>query len=174
MSEPKRKVTHIGAPACFALEQVCKQVREAFSDPDEYVGMFVVGSCLERADWRDVDVRMMMSDKAFARLFPNAILDHGAAWEFDPRWILLTVSISKWMSEQTGLPIDFQFQTMTYANEKHKGRRHSVGLRYVTGPTPLPKTRERVEMPAAEIGFTLNQEPEPPKAPTFAEQIPLK
>ena len=131
MADDRRKVTHIGAPACFALEQACKHLAEAFDDPVEHVGVYVVGSCLERADWRDIDVRMIMSDKAFCRLFPNALLGHGAAWEFDPRWTLMTVAISNWLRAQTGLPVDFQFQPMSFANEKHKKRRHAVGLRYV-------------------------------------------
>jgi len=125
----KRKVSHIGAPACFALEMACKQIQAAFDDEEDFAGIFVVGSCLERPDWRDVDVRMILADEAFARLFPRAHLTN-ATWEFDPRWTLMTVAISQWLSKETGLPIDFQFQPMTFANERHKGPRHAVGLRY--------------------------------------------
>ena len=175
MSEPRKKVTHIGAPACFALEMACKHLMDAFDEPEGHVGIYLVGSALERADWRDVDVRMMLDDATFARMFPKALLGHGAAWEFDTRWTLMTLSISTWLREQTGLPIDFQFQPMSFANDKHKGRRHALGLRYVARePEPLPPTRERLSMDAADIGMTLNQTPEPPKAPTFAELIPVK
>jgi len=41
-------------------------------------------------------------------------------------------------------------------------------------PMPLPPIRERKEFDAAEIGFTLNQEPAPVEAPRFAELPPLK
>lgn len=175
MSEPRKKVTHIGAPACFALEMACKQLMDAFDDDVGHVGIYLVGSALERADWRDVDVRMMLDDATFAKMFPKALVGHGAAWEFDPRWTLMTVCISTWLREKTGLPVDFQFQPMSFANEKHKGKRHALGLRFVARePEPLPPTGERVTVDAAGIGFTLNQEVEPPKAPTFAEQIALK
>lgn len=125
---PKRqKGIYIGAPACFALEMACKHVRDAFGNEADFAGIYIVGSCLERPDWRDVDVRMMLDDKAFQELFPSACLISGS-WEFDPRWTLLTVAISNWMRQQTGLPIDFQFQPMTHANAQHKGRRNAVGI----------------------------------------------
>jgi len=120
-AEPRRKASYIGAPAVFALELACRQVCESF---DSW-GCYVVGSALERPDWRDVDVRMIMSDEQFAALFPDA----GEHWEHDARWLLLTVSISEHLSKVTGLPIDFQFQPQTHANERHKGNRNAVGMR---------------------------------------------
>ena len=121
MSEPRKKSVYIGAPACFALEQCCQQLNDAF----DTFGCYVVGSSLERADWRDVDVRLIMSDEQFAKEFPTA----GNHWEHDPKWLLLTVSISGWMSKVTGLPIDFQIQPQTHANDRHLGRRDAIGLR---------------------------------------------
>lgn len=117
----RRKWIHIGAPACFALELACRTVSEAF---DSY-GCYVVGSVLERPNWRDVDIRMIMSDGEFKKQFPSA----GSYWEHDAKWLLLTVSISQWMSEQTGLPVDFQFQPQTYANARHKGQRNAIGFK---------------------------------------------
>lgn len=132
-NQKPRKASYIGAPACFALEMACKQVNDAFGRRDEgrISGIFIVGSALERPDWRDVDIRMMLDDASFAELFPGVRLDSGAAvWEFDPRWTLLTVALTKWMREQTGLPIDFQIQPMTWANEKHNKLRYAAGLTY--------------------------------------------
>jgi len=125
----KKKASYIGAPAVFALEQALKHVNDAFCDDDCFAGIYIVGSCLERPDWRDVDVRLILEDTAFEKLFPAATV-HSGAWEFDPRWCLLTVAISKWLSAETGLPIDFQFQPMSHANERHKGRRNAAGLRF--------------------------------------------
>jgi hypothetical protein len=123
--ERRKKGVYIGAPACFVLELACRQIWEAFDD-DGPGGCYVVGSSLERPDWRDVDVRFIMEDASFAKLFPDA----GDHWEFDPRWLLMTVSISQYLSKLTGLPIDFQFQPRTHANERHKGRRNAIGLRF--------------------------------------------
>lgn len=142
MSEPRKKVAYIGAPACFALEMACKQLRDAFPEQSEadHIGIYIVGSALERPDWRDVDVRMMMDDATFLRHFPGVNLQAGT-WEFDPRWCLLVSAISQWMSRQTGLPIDFQFQPMTHANRHHKGRRHAAGLTFE--PTAEHLTADR-------------------------------
>lgn len=116
-----KKATYIGAPACFMLEQACQQVVDAFG----HWGCYLVGSALERQDWRDVDVRYILPDEEFSKLFPDA----GQHWEHDPRWLLLTTSIAAWLSKQSGLPIDFQFQPQTHANERHKGLRSALGLR---------------------------------------------
>jgi hypothetical protein len=120
-SSPRRKANYIGAPACFLLEQACQHVAAAFGG----YGLYQVGSSLERPDWRDVDLRFILDDEEFARLFPDA----GEHWEFDPRWLLLTTSISARLSQQTGLPIDFQFQPMSHANKRHNKPRNAVGLR---------------------------------------------
>ena len=115
----KPKCSYIGAPACFALEMACKQVQAAFAPrQDGRLGqVYIVGSAIERSDWRDVDVRLMLDDTSFAELFPNVILDSGAAlWEFDPRWTLLTVAVTEWMRKATSLPIDFQIQPIKLAH----------------------------------------------------------
>ena len=126
---PRVKGVHIGAPACFVLELAMKQVREAFPSSDgEFVGLYIVGSALQRPDWRDVDVRMIMSDAMFEREFPGTVK---GTWEWHPRWLLLTVAISDFLSKHTGLPIDFQFQPQTHANERHKGPRNAVGLGFI-------------------------------------------
>lgn len=119
MDEPQKKTNYVGAPAIFALEQACKPINRAFG----HFGCYLVGSALERANWRDVDVRFIMEDAEFAKLFPDA----GDHWEFDDRWLLLTVSISERLSKVTGLPIDFQFQPQTHANARHNKPRHSLG-----------------------------------------------
>lgn len=121
MSEDRKKASYIGAPAVFALEQCCQQINDAFGD----YGCYLVGSSLERSDWRDVDVRFIMQDEEFAKLFPDA----GQHWEHDARWLLLNVSISERLSKVTGLPIDFQIQPQTHANERHKGLRSALGLK---------------------------------------------
>ena len=121
--EPQRKkVSYVGAPAIFALEQACAHINAAF---DKY-GCYLVGSALDRPDFRDVDVRFIMDDADFDALFPGAGSRH---WEHDPRWLLLTVSISAWMKSVTGLPIDFQIQPQTHANALHKKPRHAIGFR---------------------------------------------
>jgi hypothetical protein len=121
----KAKASHVGAPAIFALGQACQDLNRAFGG----FGCYLVGSALERPDWRDVDVRFIMSDEEFEAEFPGTLRkDGGGVWEFDPKWIILTVSISERLAKLTGLPVDFQFQPQTHANTVHKGNRHALGM----------------------------------------------
>lgn len=118
---PRRKPSHVGAPAIFALHAACQDINRAFGG----FGCYLVGSALERPDWRDVDVRLIMRDEEFSAEFPDA---SEGGWEFDTKWILLTVSISRHLASVTGLPIDFQFQPQTRANRLRGGPRHPLGL----------------------------------------------
>lgn len=134
--EPRKKVSYIGAPAVFVLDSACRQINEAYAYC-EHAFIYLVGSSLERSDWRDIDLRMIMSDDDFRREFPDAH-DNGS-WEFDPKWVLLTCAISAQLTKVTGLPIDFQFQPMTFANKAHPGKRHPMGMRLTSrrnSPSP--------------------------------------
>jgi hypothetical protein len=125
----RQKHCYVGAPAIFKLEQACLLLNHAWNHLDS-CGCYLVGSCLERSDWRDVDVCMIMPDEAFVREFPDVqSIDH-AIWEHDAKLLLLTVAISDWLKAQTGLPIDFKFQPQSFANARHNNSRHPVGMRY--------------------------------------------
>lgn len=126
---PKAKASHVGAPAIFALELACGEINRAFG----CFGCFLVGSAIERPDWRDVDVRFIMEDAEFSAFFPGVPDVGRCTWEHDPRWLWLTTSISERLSRLTGLPVDFQFQPQTWANKAHEGVRHALGLRYAVG-----------------------------------------
>jgi hypothetical protein len=119
----RKKFCYVGAPAIFRLELACQHLSRAFGET-----CYLVGSALERPDWRDIDIVMIMDDGDFAKEFSAATL-HSGAWEFDPRWLILTISISAWLSEQCGHPVDFKFQPRTHANEMHKGPRNAIGMR---------------------------------------------
>jgi hypothetical protein len=131
-SPKRRKVSHVGAPACFALTLACQQLNRAFGG----FGCYLVGSALERPDWRDVDVRLILADDEFAALFPDAGPISHARWEFDVRWLVMTTAISAQLSAQTGLPVDFQFQPQSHANARHKGRRNALGLIFAKDGDP--------------------------------------
>jgi len=123
--EPKRqKASHVGAPAIFALELECKHLSKAFGG----YGCYLVGSAQDRADWRDVDVRLIMKDDEFYKLFPGVPRGQSGLWEFDHRWLLLTIALSERLSRITGLPIDFQFQPQSHANKVHPGQRSAMGM----------------------------------------------
>jgi hypothetical protein len=123
----RQKASYVGAPAIFALELECKHLNAAFDG----FGCYLVGSALDRADWRDVDVRLIMADDKFYALFPDVPRIQAGLWEHDPRWLLMTAALSERLSRITGLPIDFQFQPQTHANKMHDGPRSALGLNFV-------------------------------------------
>lgn len=124
--KPRVKGIYIGAPAHFKLELACQHLDRAFGG----WGCYLVGSCLQRPDWRDIDVRYILDDEEFRKLFPDVdwTTDGPGSWEFDARWLLLTTSLSDWLKAQTGLPIDFQFQPQSHSSKRHPGPRNAVGL----------------------------------------------
>jgi hypothetical protein len=110
----------IGAPHYFNLNMACVAVREAFGHH-----LYLAGSSLEKRDFRDVDLRLILPDEKFATLFPGL---HPERAGLDPLWTLMCSSISLYLSQQSGLPVDFQIQQRTAANAEEKGRRHPIGI----------------------------------------------
>lgn len=111
MAKQKQRVTWLSVPEMYRLNTAARTVREAVDG----IGLVLVGSSLERRDYRDVDLRYILTDADFAARFPN------------PAWLRLTnAALSDWLAKATGLDIDFQFQSMTEANA-YEGRRHPVG-----------------------------------------------
>jgi len=88
---------------------------------------YLVGSALERRDFGDVDVRIILDDEVYDALFPAPLYHPQRAQAL---WSMLCEAISAWGRQETGLPIDFQFQRRTQANEEEPGagRRHALGL----------------------------------------------
>lgn len=129
-----RKASYVGTPAIFQLELACQPINDAF---DGY-GCYLVGSALQRPDWRDIDVRFIMSDDAFMQEFPGTFdpTKGMAHWEFDAKWILICTGIAEYLKRSSGLPVDFQIQPQSHANERHKGMRHALGLRFAKPEPP--------------------------------------
>ncbi len=126
---PMKRANYLPAPAVFNLNAACKLINDAL-DPEYGYGCYLVGSSLRKRDYRDVDVRYIMADEAFDRLFPGA--HGGGPLMLHPMWSLLCASVSTWLRQQTGLPVDFQIQRQTQANEEYSRKtghgRESLGL----------------------------------------------
>lgn len=99
-----------GVPGAMHLEAFGEAIRDAFGDIPYHVG-----SSATSKTWRDVDVRLILDDDKFHALFPGfTAANHIDAW-----WSLLCAALSELGRVRTGLPIDFQIQSMTDANEKY-------------------------------------------------------
>lgn len=87
---------------------------------------------MHRADYRDVDVRCILPDEEFDKLFGGT---QAGDWRYSGRWSVMCAALSDWLSAQTGLPVDFQFQRTTQANEEFKGIRSCLGILFTDGKT---------------------------------------
>jgi len=119
VSIPNR-ATFLPVPQVFILNQVCLPISRAFG------GVYLVGSCLERRDYRDVDVRCIVSDSEYLRMFPGCF---PACEALHSTWSVLCAAVSVYLQKLTGLPVDFQIQQQTDANTKYgNARRHPIGM----------------------------------------------
>ena len=74
-----------------------------------------VGSSLKTKDWRDVDVRLILPDDEFEALF-------GKVGNYcNPKFAAITLAFCALAKEMTGLPVDFQIQSQSHANEAYGG-----------------------------------------------------
>lgn len=106
------RVNYLTVSQNFALETACAVLEKAgFTS-------FLVGSAMERANFRDVDLRCILFDEEYDRLLSGSRV----------RKRLLDAAISEWIAARTGLPIDFQFQSMTAAKEFKGLPRNCVGI----------------------------------------------
>ena len=107
----------------FKLDNACRPLWDAC---DQF-GVYLVGSVLRKPDWRDVDIRMILANEEFDRLFPKV-----DKFGENALWKIMCISISNYLSNMTDLPIDFQIQRQSEANEKYKTQdghlRSAIGL----------------------------------------------
>lgn len=96
----------------FRLDRACVSLTDAHGHCT-----YLVGSAETGPTYRDVDVRTILADDVFDRLFPTREV-----------WQIASVSVAAWLHLQTGLPIDFQYQRMTEANEIEGTPRNPLGM----------------------------------------------
>ncbi len=120
MTMKVKRENYIGAPQFYNLQYACAMLVEAFG-----YHVYLVGSALERRDYRDVDVRCILDDTEFDRLFPNI---SGSNYQTDAFWCLVCCSISEWLAIRSNLPIDFQIQRRTQATAENEGTRSALAL----------------------------------------------
>jgi hypothetical protein len=119
--EVRKRFCYIGPPDLFKLEQFGRYIRDALDEVP-----YLVGSCLHREDWRDVDVRVILPDEKYDALFGERTVPAclSAKWN---AWCLAFAALGR---DTTGLPIDFQIDRMTEANAQYDGPRNPLGVFY--------------------------------------------
>ncbi len=105
---PDKKSPGIGMPATLWLQEFGDLLYLAFGEVP-----YQVGSSLTGKQWRDVDVRLIMPDEKYQTMgFGDPKNPHES-----PRWVAYVLAFSALGKQMTGLPIDFQIQSQTEANE---------------------------------------------------------
>ena len=101
------RATYLEAHKLFLLETSMRSINEVF-----HRNTYLVGSCLERPNYRDVDIRTILSNDEYNKVNPQV-------------WWLLDRSVSVWLSQLTGLLIDYQIQSFEQADE-YGGKRNPL------------------------------------------------
>lgn len=99
----------VGMPHSLYLQQFGEYVRRAFGHVPYHVG----SSMGEKREWRDVDVRLILPDDEYARMG----LGDPQYPQRNACWCGHVLAWSAFGKALTGLPIDFQIQQQTWANE---------------------------------------------------------
>ena len=98
-------------PALFKLRLFGDAVRRLIGATP-----YLVGSVLHRLDHRDVDVRIMLDDATFERVFGGDGL-----WVTNGSLTLANMALSAMAREMTGLEVDCQIQRKSDANAVYGG-----------------------------------------------------
>lgn len=110
----------VGMPAMLHLDQFGSQIWSAFGQP-----AYLVGSALRGKGWRDVDVRLILSDEEYEAMDLGDPKDPHR----NDKWVALVMAFSALGKQMTGLPIDFQIQQRTWANTQYVNQdRNALGL----------------------------------------------
>lgn len=115
----------LSPPVLHRLDLACHHIAKVFKD-FTYGGPYLVGSAQDRTSkpGSDVDIRLILIDEHYDSLMAGT--PEGFA-------TLLDFALGAYLRELTGLPIDFQVQRMTEANERHTGKqRNPLGTRKLT------------------------------------------
>lgn len=127
----------VGQPDSYLLNMFGVEVRQAFGETAYHVG----SSLTEKRGWRDVDVRLILDDGEYVGYFGDPLTPaHNAlrlmSWNL--AWSILGRHITR-------LPIDFQFQQQSLANEEFAGPRSALmfvsGAEFRAGAEPRGRKR---------------------------------
>lgn len=107
---PPRRIYWLSVDEMRLLDHWCTAITRSFGGRHPYI----CGSVLERADYRDVDLRILLSDDELAGI-PLDVLD-------------LNMMLSRWGQQATELPIDCQVQGRDEWDSHNGKPRHPRGM----------------------------------------------
>lgn len=112
--------SYVGMPAHMKLEAFGDEIWSAFGQP-----AYLVGSATRSKHWRDVDVRLILSDGEWIAL---GLSDWRRPSQCR-KWRALCLAFSALGRDMTGLPIDFQIIHQQKSTDFYSGEtRVCIGL----------------------------------------------
>lgn len=114
-TETRKRCSYLTPHELRRLDWACHPIAKRFDDLP-----YLVGSCMQREDFRDIDIRLILPDEQLAAMT-------GGNQE---RHYLLNVAFTTFIESMVRLrkPIDFQFQSATEA-ATYDGDRNPLGMR---------------------------------------------
>ncbi len=133
MTSNSTRRTFLTTAEFFRLNHACTIVNRAFEG-----GTYLVGSSTdpEKDGYRDIDIRTILADEEW-----DAIFDGRPDF-----WGLFCLGVATYLTEVSGLPIDYQVQRRTEANERFDGKtRNPIGVpRHFAGAGDATRWTEAV------------------------------
>lgn len=112
----------VGMPFSILLMEFGEHIHHAFGHVAYHVG----SSLGEKREWRDVDVRLMIPDEEYERMGFGSVEGYPQNSHSNSRWVSTILAWSCFGKHLTGLPIDFQIQPVSWANNKEKNPRSAM------------------------------------------------
>lgn len=107
------KTSSLTTAELYYLDEACSLIRRAFKELP-----CLVGTAGSGGPYRDVDVRLMLDEEEYAKVCPT-----------QERWELMSLAISAYLTQRTGLKIDFQIQRTKEANTMYGDKpRNPLGV----------------------------------------------
>lgn len=112
----------VGQPQGMLLNEFGDFISKSFGT----LSVYHVGSSMgdNKKDWRDVDIRLMLTDDEWSSLFGDL---HPIDCHRSQKWRSFCIVFSHYGKHLTGLPIDFQIQRIKEANDEFDSPRSHVG-----------------------------------------------
>lgn len=112
----KRRVSGLTTSDFFRLNHACSILQRQFPSRTYLVGSSV--NAEKDGVYRDIDIRTILDDEVWDEMFDGR----------PDFWGLFCLGMSTYLAQVSGLPIDYQVQRMTEANERFAGPRNPIGV----------------------------------------------
>lgn len=108
----------VGMPAQLKLQEFGQLIWDAFGEIPYWVG----SSMTKKVGWRDVDVRVLLSDENYeSQGYGDPKNPHD-----NPKWCAMVLAFSEIGRQMTGLPVDFQIQQVSEAKREFEEPRSAL------------------------------------------------